>query len=342
MTAPPGVLVYGIDAVGQFLAATLAAARIPVHCVGQPAAVRSLHHDGLQLERVDGRTLHVAPGVIGASESMAAAGRCELVLLTVGGPETLEAGAELERYCAPGTPVISLLGGVDDPDRLRASAPSLQVVAGMLTVDVTMREPGRLAQTSPAQLVCARTAISEAWAARLAAAGLPLSLVADMPAAQWGRLLLQLSDLVGVLSGAAPGQRMREPGHRALAAALQAEALGLLRRAAIRPARLTPLPPALLPWLQRLPTPLYRMLAGLLLDAPSIASRSAPGDRRSELDALCGAVVRLAASLGGDAPVNRALLQRVGELDPGLGLDAAQVATLLAQSLESRSASPLA
>ncbi len=334
MTEPSGVLVYGAGAIGQFLAGALAAARIPVHCVARPASVDALQQRGLQVGRINGRTLHIAPGVVSASKTLRDAPMPALVLLTVKGPATLDAGADLEQHCAPGTPVISFQNGVDNPGRLHASAPSLEVLAGMVPFNVVMHAPGSVQQSTDGQLACARSASSEHWAARFAEAGLPLSLHADMRAVQWGKLLLNLNNPVNALSGIPLREQLLQRGYRRVVADLQSETLGLLRRAGIRPARVTPLPPALLPSLLRLPTPLFQALARRMLTISPEARSSMQDDRRAgrrtEIDDLCGAVVRLAESLGDKAPRNQRMLDLLSTLDSSATLDPTQLVERLA------------
>ena len=97
-------------------------------------------------------------------------------------------------------------------------------------------------------------------------------------------------------------------------AALIAEALAALHAAGIAPAKLTPLPQAALPAALRLPTPIFRLLAFRMLRIDAKARTSMANDlasgRPTEIDALCGEVVRLARDHGTAAPVN----ERISEL----------------------------
>ncbi|MCK7594038.1 2-dehydropantoate 2-reductase [Pseudomarimonas salicorniae] len=321
MGEPGAVLVYGAGAIGQFLAGALASAGVAVHCVARPHVVKALRERGLQFGRIDGRTVHLAPGVLGASESLEQAPPPSLVLLTVKGPATTAAGAELQRALPAGTLVVSFQNGVDNPARLRDAAPGLHVLAGMVPFNVVMVEPGVVRQSTDGQLACASDPAIETWASAFARAGLPLALHADMRAVQWGKLLLNLNNPVNAAAGIPLREQLLQRGYRQVVAALQAEALGLLRRAGIRPARVTPMPPALLPALLRLPTPLFQALAQRMLTISPEARSSMQDDRDAgrptEIDELCGAVVRLAASTGDRAPLNERMLELIPELEPG-------------------------
>ena len=93
------------------------------------------------------------------------------------------------------------------------------------------------------------------------------------------------------------------------------EALAVLKAAGIAPARVTPVAPGLLPALLRLPTPLFRMLAARMLRIDAQARSSMADDlrlgRKTEIDALCGEVQRLARSFGIGAPLNARMVELV-------------------------------
>ena len=97
-------------------------------------------------------------------------------------------------------------------------------------------------------------------------------------------------------------------------AAQMEEGLATLGAAGIEPVRATPLPLHLLPPLLRLPTPLFRVVAGRMLKVDRQARSSMWEDlergRPTEIDVLQGAVIRLADSHGRKVPV----IRRVAEL----------------------------
>ena len=82
----------------------------------------------------------------------------------------------------------------------------------------------------------------------------------------------------------------------------------MLEAAGIAPAQLTPMPPRRLPPLLRLPTRSSGCAAARMLRIDAKARSSMADDlalgRATEIDALCGEVVRLAQSHGMQAPLN--------------------------------------
>ena len=87
-----------------------------------------------------------------------------------------------------------------------------------------------------------------------------------------------------------------------------------------RPPSLKP-PPKLLPALLDVPDAVFRVLAGKMLAIDPLARSSMWEDlqagRATEIDYLNGEVVRLAQSLGRDAPVNGRLVALVLEAERG-------------------------
>lgn len=91
----------------------------------------------------------------------------------------------------------------------------------------------------------------------------------------------------------------------------------LLKDAGVAPARLAAVSPRWLPVLPRLPTPAFRVLAARMLRIDAKARSSMADDfaagRLTEIDTLCGEVVRLAQRLDRTAPLNermKALVDR--------------------------------
>ena len=151
------------------------------------------------------------------------------------------------------------------------------------------------------------------WLPVFERAGVPLQLHADMRSVQWGKLLINLNNPVNALSGLPLKAQLLERDYRRCFAALVEEAVGVLDAAGIAPAQLVALPARRLPALLRLPTWLFRMVAARMLRIDEHARSSMADDvslgRRTEVDALCGEVVRLAEAQGMEAPRNRRMVE---------------------------------
>src|SRR3989344_4798820 len=279
-------IVLGAGAIGCYVGGRLAAHGQPVCLVGRPHAMEPIALHGLKVTDLDGfdRTVPVS-------------------------------ALQLADACAPGTPVISLQNGVDNVARVTARALGLSVLAGMVPYNVVLRG-AQVHRATAGHLQLQRDAVTERIAPVFNAAGLATVLPADIRAVQWGKLLLNLNNPVNALSDLPLRQELLDRDCRRVFAALQTEALRVMARAGIAPAQVTAVSPTLLPHVLRLPNWLFTRLAKRMLQIDAKARSSMWDDledgRVTEIDALSGAVVRLAAQQGMEAPLNARMCELLG------------------------------
>jgi 2-dehydropantoate 2-reductase len=314
-------VVLGAGVIGCYVGGRLAAAGQTVTLVGRPRLTEAMATQGLTVSDLDGYRAHVAPEQLRLTNSLAAGwpaapdNEPTVVLLCVKGGATTSTARELAACCPAGTVVLSLQNGVENVARINAEAPQLVALAGMVPYNVVMPGPTRVHRGTTGTLRLARHPITEAMLPLLAAAGLPTTLSDDMLAVQWGKLLLNLNNPINALCGLPLREQLLQRDYRRVLAALQLEALAALKAAGIVPARVASAPPRALPHMLRLPNWLFTRVAARLLRMDASARSSMWDDlqqgRGTEIDDLCGAVVRLAARHGVPAPCNAAIAQRV-------------------------------
>lgn len=324
-------VVVGAGSIGCYVGGRLAAAGASVWFVGRPRVTEVLAREGLQLSDFQGYAARLAPAQLRLSARLAdawAEARAEArgltrpdasdatyVLLAVKGPATSSAAAEIAEVCAARTPVVSLQNGVENVARIRAAAPDVQVIAGMVPYNVVALAPSKVHRGTMGALVLEEVEASRALVPAFEAAGLPVRLSADMRAVQWGKLLLNLNNPVNALSDLPLREQLLNRDFRRVLAALQTEALQVLRQAGISPAKVAAVAPHVLPHLLRLPDWLFRRVAARMLRMDAQARSSMWEDlqqgRTTEIDDLCGAVVRLAREHGMGAPLNKAMSEIV-------------------------------
>jgi 2-dehydropantoate 2-reductase len=300
----------GAGSVGCFVGGRLQAAGARVHFVGRPRVLDALRSEGLHLTDCDGAPVDIPPNRLHLHEEPPA--DASLVLLCVKSGATADAAAQLAARLPPGTPVLSLQNGVANTQVAAQAAPGLTWIPGMVPFNIAEIGPGRFHRGTIGQLAAQDELRLRPWLPLFTAAKLPLDVHADLRPVQWGKLLLNLNNPVNALSGLPLRAQLLNRDYRVVLAALQDEALGIMRVAGIRPAKLTPLPPALLTLVLRLPTWLFRRLAARMLKIDKQARSSMADDlalgRPTEVDALCGAVVRLAREHKLKAPLNARML----------------------------------
>jgi len=301
----------GAGSVGCFVGGLTQLAGVPVHFVGRPRVLGGLRKNGLRLTDQDGLDRHIPPLQLRLHEEPPAGLKPDLVLLCVKSGATVEAATALGLTLPLGTPVVSLQNGIANAAAAREAAPQLHWHAGMVPFNVAELGPGHYhrgtggalaAECNPDDLAL------PAWQTALARVGMPVELYGDLAPVQWGKLLLNLNNPVNALSGRPLRDELLQRGYRRVLAALQEEALDLLDAAHRPVAQLTPLPPRRLLMLLRMPTFVFRLAAARMLRIDAKARSSMADDlaqgRTTEIDALCGEIVRLARSQGRGAPLN--------------------------------------
>jgi 2-dehydropantoate 2-reductase len=322
--ASVSVLIMGAGSVGCYLGGLLAAAGLRVDWVGRPRVLSDLRAQGLTVSDLDGGHRHLPASALRLHEDLPAGLKPDVTLLCVKSGATAEAAQQLQAALPAGSLVISMQNGIGNAERAGAAAPALDWRAGMVPFNVAELAPGQFHRGTLGALAMQGRPTEPALAALCMAfkrQGLNLRLHDDMRAVQWGKLLLNLNNPVNAMAGLPLRAQLLQRGYRRCFAALQSEALDVLDAAGIEVAAMTPLPPRRLISLLRLPTPLFRLLAARMLKIDAKARSSMADDlalsRPTEIDALCGAVTRLAQAQGRSAPLNASMAALVAAWVPG-------------------------
>jgi 2-dehydropantoate 2-reductase len=308
--APPlQVLVMGAGSVGCYLGGVLQVAGLRVTFVGRDRVIRELNQHGLRVSDLNRGDTRIAPAELSLVTEISHGLRPDVTLLCVKSGGTEAAARLLENSLPTQSLVVSMQNGIRNAEIAQAAAPRLRLRAGMVPFNVAMLAPGHFHRGTAGTMAAERDGALLPLAHAFASQGLCLNLHEDLRPVQWGKLLLNLNNPVNALSGLPLRAQLLERGYRRCLAALQEEALVLLKDAGIAPARLAAVSPRWLPVLLRLPTPAFRVLAARMLRIDAKARSSMADDfaagRLTEIDALCGEVVRLAQHLGRTAPLNK-------------------------------------
>jgi 2-dehydropantoate 2-reductase len=304
------IAVYGAGGIGCYVGGRLSATGTPVTFVGRPRMAIELATHGLRLTDYLGADLRVAD--VPFSTTPEGAADADLVLVTVKSAATAQAADELASVLKPGTVVVSFQNGLRNGDVLRSRLTEQVVVSGMVPFNVLNRGGGVFHQGTEGKLDVQQDPALAPYLDAFDHAGLPLTQHDDILPVQWSKLLLNLNNPINALSNLPLRDELSQRPYRRCLAAAQAEALGLLGAAGIRPAQLLAVPMHRFPAVLRLPDFLFRRLASKVLAVDPLARTSMWEDleagRPTEIDHLNGEVVRLADSLGREAPVNARLI----------------------------------
>jgi len=319
-------IIHGAGAIGCYVGGRLAAGGRKVTLVGRPQVVEDLRRQGLLVTDMDGFRVQVPAHAMALAGSLADVHLSHdcVVMLCVKGNATEAAALQIATCCPAGTLVVSLQNGVDNVARIAAIAPRMKTLAGMVSYNVVMPAACHAHRATSGRIYLERNSFTREMALLLHACGLATELADDMHPVQWGKLLLNLNNPVNALSDLPMRAQLLDRDYRRVLADLQEEALQVMRLAGITPARIAAVPPHLMPRLLRLPNWLFALLAARMLRIDAHARSSMWDDLRqgrvTEIDDLCGAVVRLATRVGTQAPRNAAMCKLVAAHHRGVRL----------------------
>lgn len=310
------IVVAGAGSIGCYIGGCLALAGRKVTLLVRPRIEQALLRGGLRvtdLEKRDRRLTQSAFEVETVAD-MALKG-ADVVLVTTKSGATQELGRLIAAHAPSHAVVVSLQNGVDNADRLVATAGGRQILAGMVPFNVVQwadEAPFRVHRASEGTMLI--EAGAPGLSSLLDVEGLATATHADMRSVLWGKLLFNLNNALVALSDLPLATELSDRRWRLLLAAQIAEALDVMKRTGIKPGRVAGPPPALLPAILRLPDFLFSRLAKRMLAIDPQARSSMWEDlqrgRATEIGELQGAILRLATSVDMHAP----LVERVAAL----------------------------
>jgi 2-dehydropantoate 2-reductase len=316
------IAVLGAGSIGCYVGGTWAAAGRDVILIGRQRLAAEIGQHGLTLSDYTGWKKSFAPGEIPFATEPLAMAKADVILVAVKGGATAEAAREIAKHGRGGATVISFQNGVGNKAVLEeALGGRFTVVQGMVPFNVVNLPGGRFHKGVAGHLYVEDIPAMRALAEAVATSREPLRLSNDMAGIAWGKLIINLNNAVNALSGKTLKAQLAERGYRRVVAASQKEALRLLKRAGIVPAKVGPLAPRFVPLAIGSPDWLFRQLFARRWKIDDKARSSMSDDlmsgRTTEIDQLNGEVVRLAESLSLDAPINRRIVELVRAAEAG-------------------------
>jgi 2-dehydropantoate 2-reductase len=291
--------VAGAGGVGGLAAALLARAGHRVALLARGEALDAIRARGLEVATPPG---DFSARVELASDSPAALGPCDVLLVAVKTWQVAALAPQLAPMVGPGTVVVPLQNGVEAAERLARGLPGAQVAGGVCFVFSRSEGPGKVRHAgAPLSITIGERAgapLPGALAPLVAALtvdGLRLALSAGIDAGTWEKLLFASPyGAVGALARAPAGPIRSTPETRALLAGLMAEA------AAVARARGVPLGGDVV---ERTMAKLDAVPA----DATVSMQRDLAAGRPSELQDQIGAVIRIGAATATPTPLHDAV-----------------------------------
>ena len=283
------VAVMGAGAVGCYFGAMLARAGHAVTLIGRPQHVEAVNRRGLYLDSKSFQE-HVP---MSASTDAAAVAGSDVVLFCVKSSDTEAAGRQIAPHLGEKTVLLTLQNGVDNAERLQAALPQ-EVIPAVVYVATEMAGAGHVKHHGRGDLVIGASASSEAIAAQLIAAGVPVTVSDNANGELWVKLIVNCAyNAISAISRMPYGQMVEGDGVPAVMDDVVMECLAVAKAAGV-----------IVPGDVRVSVP---GIARAMKEQFSSTAQDLMRGKPTEIDHLNGYVVRKGAALGVPTPVNRVL-----------------------------------
>jgi 2-dehydropantoate 2-reductase len=295
------IAIIGSGAMGSLFAARLAPLVELIMVAHWEPQLAALQGSGLTLEEPDGRRVHLPPGELQVTTDAGSVAAVDLALVLVKSYQTARAASEAATLLAPDGLALTLQNGLGNLELLAEAVGGDRAVAGTTSEGATLLEPGLVRHAGRGLTylcVCVPEQRSRlaALATLLEEAGFATRLDDDVESLLWAKVAVNagINPLTALLGTPNGFLAQHEPA-RALMMAAAEEAAAVAAALGCR---------------QTLPPAGERVLQVAQATAANTSSmlQDRLNGRRTELEAITGAVVAHATTQGVPAPVNTALL----------------------------------
>jgi 2-dehydropantoate 2-reductase len=318
--------VAGAGAIGCFCGGRLAAVGVDVKLVARERIRKELAEHDLTLTDFDHAPATIPKSKVQISGELEFLADCDVILVAVKSSQTTEVGKDLARVLAKKNTerkpiVISFQNGVHNADLLRAENPHAIVLGAIVGFNVVGAGDGvfKRTTTGPLTIEANDDARVRDLESLLKKAGFEADLTSDIRAHQWAKLVSNVNNAIGALTDMPTQKLLFDARYRRIMRAVIAETIHVMKVAGVHPAKMGPIPVRYFPMLLALPTPILRvaMRAQLKVDPEARSSmwQDLSLGRMTEVDELNGEIVSLAEAHGGDAPLNRRIVELVHEVE---------------------------
>lgn len=298
----PTPLIVGTGAMACLFAARLSASGIPVDMLGTwPEGLQTLQNRGVILVEADGsqRTFPVQ-----ASDDPANFAGARYALVLVKSWQTRRAALQLHECLAQDGVALTLQNGIGNRESLAEVLGAPRVALGVTTLGANLLEAGRVLAAGEGVISIGDHFHLDSLIEMLRDAGFTVKDAPDPDVLLWGKLVINaaINPLTALLR-VTNGELLNRPAARSLMVSLTREAAAVAAAQGFRPPYDDPIATV-----EEVAKHTAANRSSMLQDI----QRGTP----TEIDAICGAVVRAGEDTGVSTPVNYLVWQLVRALSP--------------------------
>jgi len=291
------IAVMGAGAVGCYFGGMLARAGHDTVLIGRRRHAEAIRRNGLRLDTA----LFSEQISLSAETSADAVRDADIVLCSVKTSDTAHAAAAMAPFLKPGTVVVSLQNGIENPDLLRRPLRH-EIVPAAVYVATEMAGDGHVRHHGGGQLVIGRSANSQRLAELFGGSGIPVDVSDNIAGVLWSKLVVNCAyNALSAITGLPYARLVQQDGVERLLREVVDECMAVADKAGIV-----------------LHGDVWESVRRIPIAMPAQTSSTAQDlrlGRKTEIDHLNGFIVRKGGELGVPVPVNQSLLTLVKLLE---------------------------
>lgn len=310
MKASLNIAIFGVGAMGCLfggylsrLAATMPENRLNVYLLGNwPAQVSALQSKGLAITTPEDKAIHIP---VNAAFYGADLPKADIALILLKSWQTGLIANVASRILKEDGIAVTLQNGLGNKEILASFLGKDRVFAGITSQGANIVEPGKLQHAGHGATFLETGEFGQnklhSFARWLNQAGFTVTTKKNIAGLSWGKLLINAAiNPMSALLNVPNGVLLQKPAHRKMMAAVAAEVVKVANAEGIQ-----------LPF----PDPAEAVFQVCRATARNISSmcQDIRRGRKTEIEAICGAVVRSGQRHGIATPLNSALLAQIYE-----------------------------
>lgn len=301
--------IFGAGAIGTYVGGRLTASGADVVMLGRKRLQSAIAKNGLKITHYALPEIELAARDVTYTTSPKKLSDCDVIIVTVKSSDSEAAAQELIPITKPDAVIISLQNGIGNAERIADVLTDHTVLPAMIPNNVNWIGPSHFHMGTEGQIALPDTLLMAELSQLMQKAGLDVGLHMDMRSVQWGKLLMNLSNAINTLGDVSIWDMLRDRSYRISLAMSIEEALSILTSAKITPAKIGKVNPKTIPFLLKLPDPIYHRIMPFIIKVDkqarsSMAQDMAAGKPQSEIDVLNGEVCNFARKVGQPSPIN--------------------------------------
>ncbi len=317
MKKPLNIAIAGAGSIGCFVGGLLQHNGHQVSFLARERIKSRLEENGLKLTSFDGVDIHLPAESLDVKTDEAILSSADIIMVCVKSAATAEVAGTVAEHAKSDAVIISLQNGVNNARFLSEALPDFEVLGGMVPFNVVQIGDNRFHRGTSGHIVIGKG--KSELARVLTNPELKFQVADDMQAVQWGKLLINLNNALNALSGLTLHEQLGIRKWRCLHADQINEALKVLRAAKIKAVPPSPVSAGVIPYILRLPTPLFRIVAKQMLSIDKSARSSMWEDlqqgRTTEVEELQGVIVKLGEKHHVSTPVTTKVMERIKDAE---------------------------